>query len=171
MRSILSSSQYSRAKVPLKMALNALNQKARSMPGLSVVAEPGRVQRNGQAVVVNPRFDPLLNPGTPQQRAAYQMDYVQTYSDARKREWRDHMERHIRSTFEWATPTSDAVRSLDRWLGDAIDCGYPVYDADVRKLLCGVILMERTEGYVNEDTTGTQMGNFRGEWRGGGFGK
>lgn len=170
MISILSLGDYNRAAIPLKRAVDALNMKARAMPGLDVVAEPGRERRNGMYVVQNSRFDPLINPGTAQERADYRVGYVATYAGARMREWEDHMEAYIRSTYPRATPTDDAVQSIGSWLEKAIDCGYPVYDAEVRELLCSVILMERTEGYEGQDTTGTQMGNFQGAWRGGGFG-
>lgn len=170
MRPILTDAQYNRATYPLKQAVDRLNQAANARPGLTTVAEPGRVRRGGVHVVPSPRFDPLFNPGTPQQRASYQQEYVQTFAGSRGNEWAAHMEGYIRKTYPRATPTDDAVRSIGSWLSRAIDCDYPVHDSEIRELLCSVILMERTEGYTDADTTGTQMGNFRGAWRGGGFG-
>ena len=171
MRSILTEGEYNRATVPLKQAVDALNLAAKAKPGLTTVAEPGRVRRGSVYVVPNPRFDPLINPGTPQQRASYRQQYVQTFAGSRSNEWAEHMEGYIRSTYPRATPTDDAVRAIESWLSKAIDCDYPVHDSGIRELLCSVILMERTEGYTDADTTGTQMGNFRGAWRGGGFGE
>ncbi|WP_269581023.1 hypothetical protein [Roseibium sp. Sym1] len=171
MKSLLNRDQYNRATLPLKHALNRLNQAARAKPSLEIVAEPGAVFRDdGKVVVRNPRYDPLLNPGTQQQISSYTNQCVQTYTSARAGDWAEQMQDHIRSTYSRATPTDDAIRMVDTWLRKAIDHGYPVYDAQIRELLCSFILHMRTDGYADEDTTGTQMGEFRGEWRGGGFG-
>lgn len=174
---ILKADRYRRATLPLKRTVDALELAAGAKPGLTTVAEPGREklepqnEKNPLFVVKNPRFDPLLNPANPGEENAYKREYVRTYVDARKAGWAAHMERHIRGTYPRATPTDDAVSVIDRWLLKAIEIDYPVYDTKIRELLCSVILSHRTDGYTDEDTTGTQMGNFQGEWRGGGFGQ
>ncbi|WP_428669425.1 hypothetical protein [Roseibium sp.] len=169
MKLLLSEAQYSRAKTPLKLALDKLNLAAKGMHGLDVVAEPGAVIQNNLVKVANPRFDPLKKPGTKDEIEAYESQYVSTYVSARKSEWKAHMRNYIRDNYARATPTDDAVKSIGGWLKKAVECRYPVHDAKIRELLCDVILMIRTEGFTGEDTTGTQMGNFQGQWRGGGF--
>lgn len=176
MKSILAHDRYLRATVPLKRAVDALNLAARGRPGLTIVAEPGAQKLepgNDEShlyVVRNPRFDPLQNPGTDDETDQYKSAYLKSYVDPRKAQWAETMKDFIRKEFVRATPTNDAMDAVESWLSDAIECDYPVYDAELRDLLCHVIVMDRTEGYTDADTTGTQMGSYRGEWRGGGFG-
>lgn len=174
---ILTAEQYRRATLPLKRAIDALELAADAKPGLTTIAEPGRYKlependKSHLYGVKDPIFDPLRNPGTSDERNAYKREYVRTYADSRKAKWAKDMRDYIRRTYPRATPTDDAVRAVDTWLSNAIQCDYPVYDAEIQKLLCSVILSHRTDGYTDTDTTGTQMGNFQGEWRGGGFGQ
>jgi len=66
-------------------------------------------------------------------------------------------------------PVQNAFNHLDTEMVRAIEIGYPLDDAMVRTSFCNYLLALVTEGYENLDTTGTQIGNYKGEWRGGGF--
>lgn len=67
-------------------------------------------------------------------------------------------------------PVQNAVREIPRFAKRASSAGYPLEDEEVQKEFADFVLSYVTNGMQGEDTTGTQMGNFRGGWRGGGFG-
>jgi hypothetical protein len=66
-------------------------------------------------------------------------------------------------------PVQSALQELDAEMRRAIYLGYPLDNAIVRTDFCNYLLELVTTGYEGLDTTGTQMGNYKGEWRGGGF--
>ena len=158
MPEILTPSEYQRAKPGLKYAANKLNEAANSSASLYQTADADR-EVNGW--VDNPTFDPLINPVTD--------ETTQIYYRTRKESWIEETKKFIRQNFPRATPSFDAETMIPEWFEKAIDCGYPVHDANVRKCLARFVMAMRTDGFSDEDTTGTQMGNFQGDWRGGGF--
>jgi len=158
MPEILTPSEYERATPGLKHATNELNKAANSSASLYQTADADR-EVNG--CVSNPTFDPLINPVTD--------ETTQIYYRTRKDTWIEETKKYIRQEFVHATPTFDAEAMIPDWFDKAIDRGYPVHDAKVRKCLARFVMAVRTDGFSDEDTTGTQMGNFQGDWRGGGF--
>lgn len=66
-------------------------------------------------------------------------------------------------------PAQNARAIIDDYLPIALQEDYRLDDADVVRRFAYFLLAVATEGFDNEDTTGTQMGNFKGSWRGGGF--
>jgi|GEM_PF-2462802 len=68
-------------------------------------------------------------------------------------------------------PTENALSELDSFATRAQRAGYPLHNPQLQEAFMYFLMAYVTEGFVGEDTTGTQMGNFRGEWRGGGFSK
>jgi hypothetical protein len=66
-------------------------------------------------------------------------------------------------------PVQNAIAELNHCIEAAIK---EHYRADDEKVVSGIeyfALALATEGFEGGDTRGTQIGNFRGEWRGGGF--
>jgi hypothetical protein len=61
------------------------------------------------------------------------------------------------------------MAKLDHCIEAALKEHYCVEDPDVVSGIEYFALALATSGFVGENTTGTQIGNFRGEWRGGGF--
>ena len=67
-------------------------------------------------------------------------------------------------------PSISAVNDhLDHCIQAALSEHYRVDRADVQSKVAYFALALATEGFEGQDTTGTQMGQFRGQWRGGGF--
>jgi len=66
-------------------------------------------------------------------------------------------------------PAQDVRSVVDNYLKLAIDEKYNFANADVRQKFAYFLLAVVTEGFVGKDTGGTTVGNFKGEWRGGGF--
>jgi hypothetical protein len=66
-------------------------------------------------------------------------------------------------------PCENAVAQLDRLAKLALDAQYPLDSALVQNAFLEFLMLYVTEGFEAKDTTGTQMGNFLEEWRGGGF--
>jgi len=66
-------------------------------------------------------------------------------------------------------PAQNARAEIDQYVRLAIREQYKLDDVNVQKAMAYFLLAVATEGFVETDTTGTQMGNFLGQWRGGGF--
>lgn len=66
-------------------------------------------------------------------------------------------------------PSQNALAQLDGLAQRAQAAGYPLGKTDVQDAFLGVLMSYVTDGFKGEDTTGTQMGNYQGSWRGGGF--
>ncbi|MBM3114982.1 hypothetical protein [Jeongeupia naejangsanensis] len=66
-------------------------------------------------------------------------------------------------------PCQNALQELPSLAIRAKLAGYPLENSNVQKAFFGFLMSYVTEGFVNQDTTGTQMGNFQGKWHGGGF--
>lgn len=66
-------------------------------------------------------------------------------------------------------PAQNARNEIDTWAAVAIRAHYRLDDAQVQRKFAFFLLAVVTEGFDGLDTTGTQMGNFVGQWRGGGF--
>ncbi|BCH27384.1 hypothetical protein MesoLjLc_72710 [Mesorhizobium sp. L-8-10] len=67
-------------------------------------------------------------------------------------------------------PVQNAFGEIPRFAKRASSAGYPLEDEEVQKEFAGFVMSYVTDGMQGEDTTGTQIGNFRGKWPGGGFG-
>jgi hypothetical protein len=66
-------------------------------------------------------------------------------------------------------PVQNAMGHRDNCIDAALKEHYRV---DHERVVSGIeyfALALATDGFEGEDTRGTQIGNFRGEWRGGGF--
>lgn len=63
-------------------------------------------------------------------------------------------------------PSQNALAQLDGLAQRAQAAGYPLGNADVQDAFLGVLMSYVTDGFKGEDTTGTQMGNYKGNWRG-----
>ena len=66
-------------------------------------------------------------------------------------------------------PVQNAFNELDYFAKRAQTAGYFLRDKDVQEKFADFLMLYVTEGMTGADTTGTQMGNFQGTWRGGGF--
>jgi len=163
MPNILTDDELARATPPLKHTVIALNSAANKAVTLSDAIDEHRKIQTGPNTftTTNPTFDPLINPVNEENTLQYYQN--------RRATWIANMQLYIRKTYPRATPTDDAIGEVPRWLDKAISCGYAVHDVNVQNALVGVVLAVRTAGFIGEDTTGTQMGNFQGKWRGGGF--
>ncbi|MBS7810552.1 hypothetical protein [Roseococcus pinisoli] len=51
-----------------------------------------------------------------------------------------------------------------------LSCGYNLNEFSILKKVANFIMTLATVDFEGRNTTGTQMGNFQGSWRGGGFG-
>lgn len=75
----------------------------------------------------------------------------------------------IISTYGRKGPTENALSELDLFATRAQRASYPLHSPQLQTAFVNFLMAYVTEGFTGKDTTGTQMGNFRGEWRGGGF--
>lgn len=66
-------------------------------------------------------------------------------------------------------PAQNARAELNQYVRLAIREQYRLDVPAVQKAMADFLLAVATEGFVDGDTTGTQMGNYLGNWRGGGF--
>lgn len=66
-------------------------------------------------------------------------------------------------------PVDNAHNILDTFARRALVAGYPMGNREVQTAFMYFLMAYVTEGFEGKDTTGTQMGNFQGHWRGGGF--
>lgn len=66
-------------------------------------------------------------------------------------------------------PAQNAKGMLTEYVKLAIREQYRLDVPAVQTAMGHFLLAVATEGFVETDTTGTQMGNFLGSWRGGGF--
>lgn len=66
-------------------------------------------------------------------------------------------------------PAMSARQEAATYVDRAIRQGYKIDQVEIRKELANFLLMLVTEGFKDKDTTGTTVGNFKGDWRGGGF--
>ena len=66
-------------------------------------------------------------------------------------------------------PVINARSEVEKNLKMAIDLGYRVGEKEVQEALRSFCMALATEGFENKDTTGTQIGQYKGEWPGGGI--
>ncbi|MEW6345964.1 MAG: hypothetical protein AB1704_35430 [Pseudomonadota bacterium] len=66
-------------------------------------------------------------------------------------------------------PAQDVRSVVNYYLNLAIGEQYDFAKDGVRQSFAYFLLAVVTEGFVGKDTGGTTVGNFKGEWRGGGF--
>lgn len=67
-------------------------------------------------------------------------------------------------------PSQNARNEINTWAPRAIQLNYRLNDATVQQAFASFLLAVVTDGFMGENTTGTQIGNFtHGQWRGGGF--
>ena len=66
-------------------------------------------------------------------------------------------------------PTENAFNELKDLATRAHTAGYPLKNTQLQDAFVNFLMSYVTEGFVGVDTTGTQMGNFKGKWHGGGF--
>lgn len=66
-------------------------------------------------------------------------------------------------------PAQNARNEIDTYGALAIRAHYRLSDPEVQRKFAYFLLAVVTAGFEGLDTTGTQMGNFLGSWRGGGF--
>ena len=67
-------------------------------------------------------------------------------------------------------PVINAMEEFSYYFNLANQEQYNFNNQNVVKDFANFLLAVATEGFKEEDTTGTQMGNYQGDWRGGGFG-
>ncbi|MCB1764512.1 MAG: hypothetical protein KDJ22_00415 [Candidatus Competibacteraceae bacterium] len=75
----------------------------------------------------------------------------------------------ITRTYGRKGPTENAFNALGSLATRAQSAGYPLHSPQLQEAFVNFLMAYVTEGFVGKDTTGTQMGNFQGKWRGGGF--
>ena len=75
----------------------------------------------------------------------------------------------LKSAYGIKGPVLNAFNDLDNFAKRAQTAGYFLRDKDVQEKFANFLMLYVTEGMIGKDTTGTQMGNFPGQWRGGGF--
>lgn len=66
-------------------------------------------------------------------------------------------------------PTENAFQELAWLAARAQKAGYPLHKPKLQKAFMYFLMSYVTVGFEGQDTTGTQIGNFQGDWRGGGF--
>ncbi|KUZ64907.1 hypothetical protein WI36_13725 [Burkholderia ubonensis] len=66
-------------------------------------------------------------------------------------------------------PVQEIPNRIDHYLDLAIREQYNFANEAVKLQFAYFMLSIVTDGFVGQETGGTTMGNFRGEWRGGGF--
>lgn len=76
---------------------------------------------------------------------------------------------YLTSQYGKKGPTENAFNALHSQAIRAGAAGYPLNSRNLQKEFANFLMIYVTEGFVGEDTTGTQMGNFKGGWSGGGF--
>ncbi|SDE47028.1 hypothetical protein SAMN05421538_1073 [Paracoccus isoporae] len=68
-------------------------------------------------------------------------------------------------------PCQNALAEFSTMVVEVRDCGYNLADFTVQQRFFQFLLAYVTSGFKEKDTNGTQMGQYRGDWRGGGFAK
>ena len=66
-------------------------------------------------------------------------------------------------------PVINAMDEFTTYFTKVVNFGYDLSVQAVREQFAYFLLAVATQGFAGEDATGTQMGNFQGTWRGGGF--
>lgn len=145
---------------PLQKAVEDLKQAAetaaRNKERDARNKERGSRIRNRYLAQVLPDAIP---PNTPPQAATFSVD-----------DFKANIKERIKRSFGLNKgPSQSALGELDKMARRAEAAGYPLEDENVQEAFLGFLMTLVTEGFENQDTTGTQMGNYRGDWRGGGF--
>lgn len=91
------------------------------------------------------------------------------FETTKKDEAIERIHRTINSLGRNLGPAQNARRELDAYYGGALAERYNFGSREVCEAFGYFLLAVVTEGFEDSDTTGTQMGNYQGSWRGGGF--
>jgi len=86
-----------------------------------------------------------------------------------KEEIRTQVYKHVNSNGSTLGPAIEARSHFDFYFDHAVAEDYRFDDPEVKRHFAHLLLAVATKGFKGKDTTGTQMGNFQGHWRGGGF--
>jgi hypothetical protein len=63
-------------------------------------------------------------------------------------------------------PGQNARDKFDEWADRAIKAGYAIHHPKVQKAFYAALMVFVTEEFDGKNVTGTQMGNYNGNWRG-----
>jgi hypothetical protein len=137
-------------KEPLRRAIEALTKVAETV---TFQEAQTRRMRNQYISKVLPNAVPPSLPGTGSDLSQFKLA----------------IKSKITCTYGKKGPTENAFSELDSFATRAQRAGYPLHSRQLQEAFVNFLMAYVTEGFVGKDTTGTQMGNFKGKWHGGGF--
>jgi len=82
-------------------------------------------------------------------------------------EWfKDAVKEKLKNYGTLKGPVGSALQDCDSYAVRAQSAGYPLHNSKVQEAFAEFLMSLHTSGFAGEDTNGTTIGNYKGDWGG-----